>query len=223
MDFVAMVEAMQAEWEREEAEQALRLGITVEELRRREAERRRREERAREREEWMARHEGIEPPEVLEAIFDGTLTRTRAVAAVDRWLESRKPMLILYGVPGSGKTVASLYAIRRMRCGTVVRSTELGRRISPTYEERKLGTRQVSLATTLICVEDLGAERMDDRWLESFFALVDSRQSPRRRTVLTTNLTPVQMQERYDDRVIDRFRGIAVGVTCGTESMRGKR
>lgn len=220
MDFEAVVAEMQAEWQRELEQRASTAGLSVEELERLEAERRRSEDRAKERETFLHRFEGLEPPEVLGAIFDYTMKRTIAVQAVDRWLSARKPALLLFGSRGTGKTVASLYALRRMGRGALVRAHELAERIAPTAEERRYGVRQVSLSSELIAIEDVGTERSDDRSRAALFLVVDSRQTPRRRTIITTNLTRAQFIERCDDRVIDRLRHTAAAVDLGGESLR---
>ena len=58
----------------------------------------------------------------------------------------------------------------------------------------------------LLLIDDLGAEpMMRNITVEYLFTLLNERNAAKRHTVVATNLTPVQIQERYGERVASRL------------------
>ena len=67
----------------------------------------------------------------------------------------------------------------------------------------------------MLLIDDLGTEpMMRNITVEYLFMLLNERMAARRHTVIATNLTPVQLQERYGERVmsriLDRSKGVAL-------------
>ena len=67
----------------------------------------------------------------------------------------------------------------------------------------------------LLLIDDLGTEpMMRNITVEYLFTLLNERIAAKRHTVIATNLSPVQLQERYGERVmsriLDRSRGVAL-------------
>jgi DNA replication protein DnaC len=81
------------------------------------------------------------------------------------------------------------------------------------------------LTSTALIIDDLGAEYSDARgsWLADFDELIDALYSSETCTVITTNLPPKVLAERYGDRVADRIAECATWIAVGGKSMRGKR
>ena len=70
----------------------------------------------------------------------------------------------------------------------------------------------------LLLIDDLGAEpMMQNITVEYLFMLLNERMTAKRHTVIATNLSPTQLQERYGERVmsriLDRSRGVALMLT----------
>jgi len=83
------------------------------------------------------------------------------------------------------------------------------------------------LEAPLLFIDDLGTEPMlRNITVEYLFVLLNERMAARRHTVVATNLTPVQIQERYGERVssrmLDRTR-CAVMQLRGTDLRRNQR
>ena len=71
------------------------------------------------------------------------------------------------------------------------------------------------LEAPLLLVDDLGSEpMMKNITVEYLFTLLNERMAAGRRTVIATNLSPVQLKERYGERVasrlLDRSKGLLI-------------
>lgn len=65
---------------------------------------------------------------------------------------------------------------------------------------------QTLIEAPLLLIDDLGTEpMMRNITLEYLFALLNERMAKRRHTVIATNFTPVQLNERYGERVASRL------------------
>lgn len=160
------------------------------------------------------------------AIVDQTLADTQALAAVREWLAGRKPVLILSGGTGCGKTVAAAWALAtREGPFQAIRAVRLGSAWERWSSDREDGVEALRLWVDTMLVDDLGQEPIEDRRVvPAVEELFDSRQSPRTRTIVTTNLSPAQMRERYSERVLSRWaQGAMVVHVKGTDLRRGAR
>lgn len=62
------------------------------------------------------------------------------------------------------------------------------------------------VAAPLLLIDDLGSEpMMRNITVEYLFTLLNERMAARRHTVIATNLSPLQLQERYGERVASRM------------------
>lgn len=155
-----------------------------------------------------------------QALLDGSLLPTPALDAVSRWLAARqRPVLVLTGGVGAGKTLAALWALTRVP-GDLVPARELARRHDPWGEDRQAGVKPLDLRHRLLVLDDLGTEREDARFMPALEDVLDSRQSGVR-TLITTNIKPKDIRARYGDRFADRLREVATSVQVETQSMRG--
>ena len=76
------------------------------------------------------------------------------------------------------------------------------------------------LETPFLLVDDLGTEpMMRNITVEYLFLLLNERTAAKRHTVIATNLTATQLQERYGERVSSRLLDRSV---CGVVQLRGK-
>lgn len=224
IDVSKLVEDARRAHEANRLDEARSLGITPEELDERKAAAKRKADPLRAK--WLARYDGIQPRAVLEAIYDGRLDETVGIRAVEHWLSAQDPApcLVLLGGTGSGKTVAALHAIRRLEAGSFARAPELGGAVRPTFDERKLGQRELDpRSVRLLVIDDLGAEQLTPRFAEALFLAIDARQDVSRRTIITSNLGKEDFRPRYDARVIDRLNAIARVASLGGDSLRQKR
>lgn len=152
------------------------------------------------------------------------LETSKPLAHVKRWLGSAgaRPMLILCGAVGVGKTLAAAWAIAERRDGVAVRSPDLGMRVFPYTNEMRAGVVEANIRSALFVLDDLGDEDLgDQRWRRAFGAWVEARQMYGV-TLVTTNLLKRQFRDRYDARAIDRLNAIATAIEIGGESLREK-
>ena len=156
----------------------------------------------------LALHESTDP------------TETHAIAVARGWLvQSERPMLVLLGGVGTGKTTASVWALRQLaRRGLRVaysRATELAR--AGLYGAGAERLEELRAMPALV-VDDLGAESVTDIWMSNFCDLVDARYGSARCTLLTSNLAWDAFRARYGERVADRLhqRGMVSDVGVGS-------
>lgn len=135
-------------------------------------------------------------------------TETMALRVVQQWLAGDAPWLVLCGSKGTGKTVAATWAvaevIRRGDTAAFRRASEIARLSSFEVGAAELG----SLARVgLFALDELGAENLTDHARGQLHELLDRRhESPRLRTVVTTNLRASALAERIGERLVDRIK-----------------
>lgn len=147
-------------------------------------------------------------------------------AYADGFPDTRYRNLLLTGAGGLGKTflLNCIYARVVDRGGSAVRITafrmfEAMRRQHMGEDAAGEGFRSL-LDAPLLLIDDLGTEpMMRNITVEYLFTLLNERIAAKRHTVVATNLSPVQLQERYGERVSSRLLDRAV---CGAIQLKGK-
>lgn len=182
-----------------------------------------------EREERSARLEASGITERLTAqgiaalVHDRTKP-TRALQFVQAWTLASRPMLVLLGDVGVGKTFAASWVLTRKR-GRYARAQELVEMLHGNAQQRDLFWRHAR--TEVLVIDELGLERDEAEARITLHEIVDARQRLPRRTLLLGNLTAQQVVQRYDARTLDRMgmlsddAGVAVFRTLRGESIRG--
>lgn len=127
---------------------------------------------------------------------------------VTRWWASDARTLILQSkVKGNGKTHVA-YAVgnevvREPGVWTLAWSmVDLNEVMRPSGDEFAY---DMARECELLILDDLGGERMTEWTLEKLGGLINTRWSEGRRTIVTTNLTGPDVQERYGERIVDRL------------------
>lgn len=243
LDFAEVIEAAQAEVTARAEREAAAAGLTVDQLWAR-------QRAADEAEERQARHlaatqeraeriSAISPgltAAMAQAVTQGALTdgpEWSAHAHVRRWLNdpASKPVLILAGGTGTGKTVACAWALAKMG-GEYVRAIDLPKRFEPFRGEAEA----LNVAGhELLVLDDLGTEtrsgdgRPDRRFMPALYDIVDQRQGVirrgtrwlPRRTLITTNVKRGEFKSKYaDERILSRLRQCARWVALDGADMR---
>lgn len=242
-DFAQVIEAAQAEVMARAEREAAAAGLTVDELWARQratdeaAERQARHLAA--SQERADRISAISPgltAEMAQAVTQGALTdgpEWSAHAHVRRWLAdpASRPVLILAGGTGTGKTVACAWALAKLG-GEYVRAIDLPKRFEPYRGEAE----PLNVAAhELLVLDDLGTEtrtaegRPDRRFMPAFYDIVDQRQGVMRRgtrwlprrTLITTNVKRTEFRSKYpDERILSRLRQSASWVSLEGADMR---
>lgn len=159
----------------------------------------------------------------IDRIADSRFEVTPLIEAVSEWAadEAARPVLMLCGGLGTGKTFACGLAIASVGQGVAVRSIELAARLRPTGVELDWGLPALSLRHPLVVFEDLWTEGegCGRRWREAFADFIEHRQMYGR-TIITTSLKQLEIRDRYDPRIIDRLNQCARAVEFAGASRR---
>ena len=151
--------------------------------------------------------------------------RYRRASASDEtalaWIKEPHDVLYITGPTGTGKTHLAWGLIRQYIAHThgVFRRpdkipackgwtvTELGNEIKTEWNAREIegpSTLDKACRTTLLLLDDVGAERQTDWNLEQMDLVVNSRYNNLLPTIVTTNVPPKGLAERLGDRVASR-------------------
>lgn len=208
-----------ARWEREEQEEAERLGVSLELMRSLKAadnavadlKRRAEEEEKSIRSQFAAA--GV-PSRILATCLADVIT-TDATRAIFRDVD----ILVLAGGPGRGKSVAACAWLCLGQSIRWVTAGSLSRGIA--YDEDAFNA--LARAGRLV-IDDLGTEYQDqkDRYLATLSELLDARYGNQRPTCLTTNLGPDEFKARYGERLASRINEDGAFIVCGGEDLRRK-
>lgn len=138
---------------------------------------------------------GIGVPElVCDTVMAGPRL-TRAMALLSR-VSARRPILVLSGGNGCGKTVAAAsFALARMPGSRFVTAEKLGRLRTGWRDDREM-LEAIETCKALV-LDELGEEEGD--LCRRFRHLLAERAGNRLATVVTTNLTRDQFRKRYEE------------------------
>lgn len=165
---------------------------------------------------------------------------TVALSAVKQWAPSDGFLLVLAGLPGTGKSVAAAWAVeggpprkypgndergrpewkgwRFERLPEFISSGELSTMAQWTEEYKRL------LQVCLLAVDDVGIEHsFSGQSVQKLNELVSRRFDDELKTILTTNMPRSRFEREYGARMMDRIddRKGWVGLD-GQRSMRGE-
>ncbi len=126
--------------------------------------------------------------------------------------------LYLYGAPGLGKTFLSACIARVVSENGFSVVYDTAGNIFSAYEQQKFSrdaedTRDAREETNryrscdLLILDDLGSELTTAMTQASLYSLVNERLVAGRRTVISSNLTPEQVQHRYNPQIASRLLG----------------
>lgn len=76
--------------------------------------------------------------------------------------------------------------------------------------------------TPLLCIDDIGAEKISDWSRQMFYTLIDRRYRDEKQTIITSNLTLEDVSKLIDDRISSRIVGMGVVVNLTGEDYRLK-
>ena len=126
----------------------------------------------------------------------------------------RPENLLLFGAPGLGKTHLSAAIAREVseRGFSVVYDTAGS--VFEQFEDRKFGREEDAapevervLRSDLLILDDLGSEMTTAFVQSALYRIVNTRLAERRSTIISTNLTPEGIAQRYTPQIASRIEG----------------
>ena len=122
--------------------------------------------------------------------------------------------LLFYGTVGTGKSfLSSCIAAELLKAGKTVLYFSSGqffdmlaRETFDKKEKEEYSTKADDILNCdLLIIDDLGTEFTNNFTLTQLFSCLNSRHLAKRSTVISTNLTPEEIRDRYSDRVFSRI------------------
>lgn len=154
------------------------------------------------------------------------LTRRACEDYADSFPDTRFLNIVLTGAGGLGKTFLLNCIFERVisRGFSAVRITAF--RMHEAMRRQHFANSAEDMvfdpliSAPLLLIDDLGSEPMTRNiTVEYLFTLLNERMAARRHTVIATNLNPLQLQERYGERVASRLLDRS---SCAAIMLKGK-
>lgn len=153
-------------------------------------------------------------------VINETMRPTAALIAVQRWWSTPKPILILGGAVGSGKTVAGSWMLLERLGGISVQAWQVYNYFDVNYSDNAREVERL-IASTVLFMDDLGREKDPLRMRRYLCDLLDARRDGHRRTLITTNASKKQFNDAYyDKRLMSRLRESAVWANASGRDLR---
>lgn len=147
-----------------------------------------------------------------------------AVSAAKDWAAGDIPGLMLTGPTGTGKTRIAAAAcwtrLEREPCAYVSVAHAMTQLASSLTDEGRAETARRFHGTGAVVLDDLDKCRPTDYGKEQIFAAVDAREQAGAPLLVTTNLTPSEIAERFGEALASRLVGYCQRVHVSGEDRR---
>lgn len=152
-----------------------------------------------------------------------------AMKAVREFVPVDGKGLLLTGPVGTGKTHMAvarvIELIKRGHRAVFVPAAELLMDLRRAYDGESTESDVMAIYSNaeVLLLDDLGAERVTEWTKQVFYVLINRRYNAMRSTIVTTNLTPAQLGDVFDQRVVSRLTGMCRVVGIVGDDWRRKR
>jgi DNA replication protein DnaC len=132
---------------------------------------------------------------------------------IERWLKSKRGFFIFTGKSGAGKTYSACAAIDFFvrenpgKTGRFINFTELYFQWKGCCVHRgdEMKIVQELDRSDLLVLDDLGTRPPTDGFLEFVYQLICRREEGEGKTLITTNLTSLEIKHQFNDRILSRI------------------
>lgn len=127
--------------------------------------------------------------------------------------------LVLIAPPGRGKSWAATWAVAEFN-GASVWLPAAECRVGASWDEK----RSASMRAMLLVIDDLGGEAGGEWGAREMASMMEVRYDQGRKTIVTTNLMPVEIGTRYRERLTSRWsdsRHSRLVLTVGADMRKG--
>jgi DNA replication protein DnaC len=167
------------------------------------------------------------PGRFADATMAGVTQPNHTVEMVREWLEvgvHDAACLLLLGPVGSGKTYLAYAAALELylTAGFDVRSVSSSMMLHSLRPDGG-ATLDDYIDPDLLLLDDLGVEKASQWTDEQLFLVVDERWRRKTASIVTTNLTPTQLEQAVGYRVYDRLAHGAFAIDLDRKSQRQRR
>lgn len=160
-------------------------------------------------------HDELKPSNALQKV-----RRFLTIATGQRRIADGRPLryLVLLGPPGTGKTLASCWLLAQLS-GRYVTAGQLAR-TADSYTDRREFDAAVRGSCVLIVDDLFASDASGSRLNGAVWEVVNTRQSRRCLTIMTSNATESEFRSALDKRTIDRIDHQGWIATVRGSSMR---
>ena len=162
-------------------------------------------------------------------IFDNPIETKKLYDKISKWCEDIKTSnvktLVLSGSPGTGKTYLTECICNKLINENVVVNyytsfslNDLFLKYHTSFGDSRVGLLDGILNCDVLIIDDFGSEPKIKTTEEYFYALFNERVSKNLTTIVSTNLNPLQIMDRYGERTFSRLNNKKTSVLFKVEN-----
>ena len=148
----------------------------------------------------------------------------RAKKYVDNWEEMKRNHIgcLFWGPVGTGKSfIAGCIANELLKQEVMVKMTNFNTIIDDIFPlADKTEYINALAAYQLLIIDDLGTENLTPFVISQLFHVINSRDLSRKTTIISTNLSPEELQSTYTERISSRLMGQYTPIPVFGEDLR---
>lgn len=125
---------------------------------------------------------------------------------ISQWIKNQDRNLILFGCAGSGKTHAGLAILRHYyEHKRHVRHIHDYNIIPKGKKEGVKFLKETYGDCDILMIDDFGVSGAPEWEMENYHAIIDMRFNRRKPTIITTNLNPQELEQKFKKRILSRL------------------